>query len=287
LLRLQAGSEIFLRALDTYNDGSRRTVVELRKGKVWAVVEEGAPFEIETPGLVAGVRGTKFRVDAPEGDEPALLKTFEGDVAGITGFEVFEVASGQQLDLEAGVVPLQIDALDEFNLTRDRLITAPKIRSEFPSLTDDTVLSVSGDVDAGSIVTTLFNDKQATFTAEGGTFAVETPLHTGVNIVGVSAVLLEGGKRATILRPVIRTGYDIFFELNEPEVIANAAVRLSGFVNSGSTLVIRGETTQRSVQTETGYFNFSFPLREGENTITLQLITPLGDTREQTLTLTR
>jgi hypothetical protein len=287
LLRLQASSEIFLKNLDTYDDGSRRTVVELRKGKVWAVVEEGDPFEIETLGLVAGVRGTKFRVDAPEGDDPALLKTFEGDVAGITGFETFEVTSGQQLDLEAGVVPLQTDALDEFNLTRDRLITAPRIRSELPSLTNETILTVSGEVDAGSIVTTLFADKQETFIATDGTFSAETPLQTGVNIVGVSAVLLEGGKRATVLRPVIRTGYDIFFELNRPEILAGSAVRLSGFINPGSTLLVRNGTIQRNLTTDTGYFTLSVPLREGENVVTLQLTTPLGDSREQTLTLTR
>lgn len=286
LLRLQADSEIFLKALDTYDDGSRRTVVELRKGKVWAVVEEGSPFEVETLGLVAGVRGTKFRVDAPEGDEPALLKTFEGDVAGITGFETFEVGSGEQLDLEVGVVPLQVDALDEFNLVRDQLITAPKLRSDLPSLTGETILNVSGEVDAGSIVTTLANNEEETFTATDGSFTVETPLQTGVNIVGVSAVLLEGGKRTTILRPIIRTGYDIYFELNEPEIIANAAAKLSGFVNPGSTLVIRNETIQRSITADTGYFDLSFPLREGENVITVQLTTPLGDIREQTLTLT-
>jgi hypothetical protein len=287
LLRLQADSEMVLKNIESYDDGSRRTVVELRKGKVWAVVEEGSPFEIETPGLVAGVRGTKFRVDAPEGDEPALLKTFEGDVAGITGFEVFEVSSGQQLDLEAGVVPLQVDALDEFNLVRDQLITAPKLRSELPSLTGEPVLSVSGEVDAGSIVTTLVNNKAETFEATDGTFSLDEPLHTGVNIVGVSAVLLEGGKRTTILRPVIRTGYDTFFILTEPRIIANTAARLSGFVNPGSTLVVSSETTERSIQTDTGYFDVSFPLREGENTITVQLTTPLGDSRKETLTLTR
>ncbi len=287
LLRLQAESEIVLKSLESYDDGSKRTVVELRQGKVWAVVEEGNPFEIETPGLVAGVRGTKFRVDASQGEEPPLLKTFEGDVAGITGFEIFEVASGQQLDLETGVEPLQVDALDEFNLTRDKLITPPTLRSELPSLTDEAVINIRGDVDAGSIVTTVANTEVATFETGDGTFSEERPLHTGVNIVGVSAVLLEGGKRATILKPVIRTGYDIFFELREPIIIANAAAKLSGFVNPGSTLLIRNETIERTLTTDTGYFTLTVPLREGNNDITVELTTPLGDTREQTFTLTR
>jgi hypothetical protein len=287
LLRLQADSEIFLKSLDNYDNGTKRTVVELRKGKVWAVVEKGSPFEIETPGLVAGVRGTKFRVDAPQDGEPALLKTFEGSVAGISGFEVLEVESGTQLDTATGLAPLQVDALDEFNLTRDKLITAPKLRSDIPSLTSEAVLTVKGDVDAGSLVTTLANGVVTTLEASDGTFTLESPLQTGVNIIGVSAVLLEGGKRATILQPVIRIGYDIFFEINEPKIIANAAVKLSGFINPGSTLTVSSNLTQRSLQTDTGYFSLTFPLREGDNKVTLRLTTPLGDTREQTLTLTR
>jgi hypothetical protein len=284
LLRLQADSEIFLKSLDTFDDGSRRTVVELRKGKVWAVVEEGTPFEIETPGLVAGVRGTKFRVDAPEGDEPALLKTFEGNVAGITGFETFEVNSGEQLDLETGVEPLEVDALDEFNLTRDLLITAPTLESVLPDFTEQVVLTIQGSVDEGSLVTTSANNLTTTLTAGDGTFTEERQLNRGVNIVEVSAVLLEGGKRTTIVKPVIRTGYDIFFELNEPEISGNTAT-LSGFVTPQSTLVILSETTEVTLTPENGYFDIDIPLDTGTTSVTLQLTTPLGDTREQTLTL--
>jgi hypothetical protein len=284
LLRLQADSELFLKSLDTFADGSKRTVVELRRGKVWAVIEDGSPFEIETPGLVAGVRGTKFRVDAPEGDAPPLIKTFEGDVAGITGFEVFEVASGAQLDLEAGIVPLQTDALDEFNLTRDKLITAPTIESTLPDFTQEERLSIQGNVDAGSLVTTRANNLTTTLEAVSGTFSEERQLNRGVNIVEVSAVLLEGGKRASIVKPVIRTGYDIFFELYEPEISGNTAT-LSGFVTPDSTLVIRSSTTEQTLTPRNGYFETELLLSEGETTVTLQLTTPLGDTREQTLTL--
>ncbi len=285
LLRLQADSEIFLHALDSYDDGSRRTVVELRQGKVWAVVEEGAPFEIETPGLVAGVRGTKFRVDAAEGSEPPLLKTFEGEVAGITGFETFEVNAGEQLDLETGVEPLQIDALDEFNLTRDKLITAPTLESTLPDFIEESVLTIRGSVDAGGLVTTVANNETTTLEATTGTFSEERSLNRGVNIVEVSAVLLEGGKRTTIVKPVIRTGYDIFFELNEPIIIGENAT-LSGFVTPESTLVISTERFEETVTPRNGYFELSLPLVAGTTTVTLQLTTPLGDTREQTLTLT-
>lgn len=285
LIRLQADSELALKSLDTFDDGSKRTVVELRKGKAWAVIEKGSPFEIETPGLVAGVRGTKFRIDAPEGDTPPLIKTFEGNVAGIAGFEVFEVTDGTQLDVQTGVGGLQKDALDEFNLTRDKLITAPKIESTLPDFTEEAVLTIQGSVDEGSLVTTIANNKTTTLEAVSGTFAEERQLNRGVNIVEVSAVLLEGGKRATIVKPVIRTGYDIFFELNEPELSSDSA-RLSGFVTPDSTLVISSGTLQETLTPKNGYFEIGIPLSEGPNTVTLQLTTPLGDSREQTLTLT-
>jgi hypothetical protein len=286
LLRLQAESEMVLKSLETFDDGSKRTVVELRKGKVWAVIEEGAPFEIETPGLVAGVRGTKFRVDAPEGDAPPLLKTFEGEVAGITGFEVFEVTSGTQLDLQTGVEELQTDALDEFNLTRDKLITAPTLESQLPDFTENELLSINGTVDAGSLVTTSANNLTTTQEAPDGTFSEERELNRGVNIVEVSAVLLEGGKRSSIAKPVIRTGYDVFFEVNEPVIAGNEAI-LSGFVTPGSTLTIYTETAEVQVTPRNGYFETAVPLAEGTNTFELTLETPLGDFLEQTFTLTR
>lgn len=285
LIRLQADSELALKSLDTFDDGSKRTVVELRKGKAWAVIEKGSPFEIETPGLVAGVRGTKFRIDAPEGDAPPLIKTFEGNVAGIAGFEVFEVTDGTQLDVRTGVGSLQKDALDEFNLTRDKLITAPKIESQLPDFTEEPILSIQGSVDAGSLVTTSANNETTTVEAADGTFNEERQLNRGVNIVEVSAVLIEGGKRATIAKPVIRTGYDIFFELYEPEVSGTTAT-LAGFVTPDSTLVIRSDTTEQTLTPGNGYFETTIQLSEGENVVTLQLTTPLGDTREQTLTLT-
>ncbi|MGL4608282.1 MAG: FecR family protein [Trueperaceae bacterium] len=286
LLRLQEDSEIVLKNLESYEDGSRRTVVELRKGKVWAVVEEGSPFEIETPGLVAGVRGTKFRVDAAADDAPALLKTFEGEVAGIAGFEVFEVSDGKQLDLDAGVGTLQKDALDEFNLARDLLVNAPKLRSEFPAFTDEAVLDLKGSVDEGSIVTTFVDIRQETFTATDGTFAEDVPLKTGVNIVGASAVFVEGGKRSSIIKPVIRSGYDIFFLVNEPELISDTVVKLSGFVNPGSGLFARSAVTAYTSSLPQGYFTIFLPIG-ADNNVSLELTTPLGDTREQTLTVPR
>ena len=123
LIRLQANSEIRLIKLDEYEDGSRHTVLELLSGSVWAVVvNEGQPFEIETPGLVAGVRGTKFRLDAPVGDQPPQLKVFEGLVIGITETRGVPVRPGETYSPDESVEPTVPDEVDDFNLVLDVIV---------------------------------------------------------------------------------------------------------------------------------------------------------------------
>lgn len=122
LIRLQAQSEITLKQLEDYSDGSRRTVLELHRGSVWAVVEtKGQPFEIETPGLVAGVRGTKFRLDAAENGRPPHLKVFEGVVVGLTETWGERVQAGESFTPEEGVAALEPDSSDAFNLELDEV----------------------------------------------------------------------------------------------------------------------------------------------------------------------
>jgi hypothetical protein len=122
LIRLQAQSEITLKQLADYSDGSRRTVLELHRGSVWAVVEtKGQPFEIETPGLVAGVRGTKLRLDAAENGRPPRLKVFEGVVVGMTDTWGESVQAGESFTPEEGVAALEPDSSDTFNLKLDEV----------------------------------------------------------------------------------------------------------------------------------------------------------------------
>ena len=272
LLRLQANTEITLSQAETFDDNSRRTLVTLHKGKIWAVIENGQPFEIETPGLVAGVRGTKFRIDASDGSEDALLKTFEGAVAGIIGFEVVDVETGKQFKPQAGLAELQIDALDEFNLTRDSLISAPDLQLDFPVLTDQGSLLIQGQSDPGSLVISQNGRFESS-----GTFTLEQPLYSGLNIIEVRASLIEGGKEAIIIKPVIRTGPEFIFALREPSIIEDTVI-VSGFVSAGSTLTINAEASSSFVTS--GYFQITVPFTQ---TITLTATSKAG--QQQTLTL--
>jgi FecR protein/Glucodextranase, domain B len=279
LLRLQADTEITLAQSETFADNTRRTLVTLQKGKIWAVIEHGQPFEIETPGLVAGVRGTKFRVDAAQDGADPLLKTFEGTVAGIVGFEIVNVENGKQFEPQVGAVELRKDALDEFNLLRDKLIAAPNLKLEFPIITDQSTITIQGQVDPGSLV----KSNGVTLTATDGAFSLERNLSTGLNIIDIRASLVEGGKEARIIQPVFRVGQDFSFVVNEPTTRGGNAT-LTGYLTSQSTLVITTPLGSQEI-VSSGYFKFILPLTSGSNQITLEATSVTGQTQIESFTL--
>lgn len=210
LIRLQANSELRLKTLEDLEDGLRQTVLELVYGKVWVIVEtRGQPFQIETPGLIAGVRGTKFRLDAPETSEPPLIKTFDGVVAGSTGFETNFVEEGKQFDPVAGIEILQIDALDVFNLSRDELLNLPKLKLKpVPSLVASETLTLTGEVTAG---TTLSLGTQ-TEVANEASFSLSTYLKPGFNLLELYAYAETSPLPSKFVFPVVRTSKDIFVD---------------------------------------------------------------------------
>ncbi|MEM7738811.1 MAG: FecR domain-containing protein [Deinococcota bacterium] len=123
IIRLQADTQATFTNYEDLEDGSRRTVLNLSRGTLWSVVEgERERFEIETVGLVAGVRGTTFRTDAATAGGEAQIKVFEGNIIGLVDGIGTSILEGQQFDPEEGVEVLEPDALDEFNLTRDELL---------------------------------------------------------------------------------------------------------------------------------------------------------------------
>jgi hypothetical protein len=219
------------------------------------------------------VRGTKFRVDAAEHGQDALLKTFEGAVAGIVGFEIIEVENGKQFEPQTGLAELQTDALDDFNLLRDKLISAPNLELDFPVITDQGSIFIQGQTDPGSIV--LGGGKR--LESAEGSFTIEQQLASGFNLVDVRASLAEGGKEARIIQPVIRTGQEFIFALREPEVTEGSII-LSGFVTPGSTLRINSSEGS-SEFTASGYFQITVPRT---NSITLEASSPKGQLKSQT-----
>ena len=256
LVRLQADSQLLLSQLEDLDDGTRRTVLSLTYGKVWAVVEsEGEPFEIETPGLVAGVRGTTFRIDAATGGEDALLKTFEGEVTGIVGFEAVEIEAGEQFEPETGLEPLELDALDSFNIVRDQIVNPPDLQlSEAPTITDEGTLVLEGSVAPASVL------RQGNVVLDGdGEFELEYPLKDGFNLVSVTAQTAPGTATARYYRPVIRATYTPILELLELEP-ADGYMRVIGLATPGAAMSITGaERTYRGRAARTGRFVIHVP----------------------------
>jgi len=88
LIRLQSNTELELVELESALVGpddtaslEETTALNLIKGSIWLVVEsENQNFQISTPGLIAGTRGTTFRVIADESNPS--IKTFNGRVFG-------------------------------------------------------------------------------------------------------------------------------------------------------------------------------------------------------------
>ena len=251
IVRLQADTEVTVHELQEFEDGTRRSRIELHKGKVWAIVEgDGQPFEIETPGLVAGVRGTKLRVDAASEGEPPLVKTFEGEVAAVIGFETVEVEAGEQFDPAVGVEALELDALDEFNLERDVLVVPPELSlAPLPSVTDEAALGVTGRTDAPTV--TVLGEEIAVeemtaeeMTAEEaaeagtveeseGTFEVSVPLKSGFNLIETRAQYVPEGAAAYAAQAVVRSGPDVFLALGEVQQLGSL-VRLFGVATPGA-----------------------------------------------------
>jgi len=128
-LRLGAQARLRVLGLEKLVSGQRKVILMLEQGSAWNVVEKGkGNYELRTATLVAGVRGTTFRVDSD-----GLLKVLEGQVSASTAAGEQPVPSGQQVQ-NGQKGALVLDAIDRFNLERDRLRNAPlKLEGEFPA----------------------------------------------------------------------------------------------------------------------------------------------------------
>ncbi len=130
-LRLGAQGRLRVLGLEKLVGGQRKVILMLEQGSAWNVVEKGkGNYELRTATLVAGVRGTVFRVDSS-----GLLKVLEGQVAASTKEGEQAVPTGQQVQngLRGALV---LDAVDRFNLERDRLRGAAlKLEGGLPTQT--------------------------------------------------------------------------------------------------------------------------------------------------------
>ena len=130
-LRLGAAAHLKVLAVEKLASGGRKVTLLLEQGSAWNVVGKGkGNYELRTATLVAGVRGTVFRVDAD-----GLLKVLEGEVAASTKVGEQPVPSGQQVQ-NGQKESLVLDATDRFDLERDRLRSLPfTLEGTLPSAT--------------------------------------------------------------------------------------------------------------------------------------------------------
>ncbi len=203
LIRLQANTEIELKEWSSFEDNSSRTVLELKQGKVWAIINnDGQPFEIDTPGLIAGVRGTKFRLDSSDESKPPLIKTFEGNVAGINDVGFVEIEAGKQYDPKTGLQELVLDDLDRANLARDELLGKPKlIVKDLNYYTNDSKVLIVGISDADKIIV---NNKE--ISPKDYRFSIEVDLQYGLNYIEIIAKNNDSSSKAIVKQVIVRVG---------------------------------------------------------------------------------
>ena len=201
LIRLQADTELSLKKWADYSDGSSQTVLELKRGKVWAIINNGGqPFEIETPGLIAGVRGTKFRLDSAASDSPPLIKTFEGVVAGVEEDKFTDIEEGRQFDPLAGLGELVFDDIDRFNLERDKQLNKPTLfvgRVDYITNEDHVILKGVSDADKVTVNGKIVRP-------ENNSFTVDISLIKGMNYITVVAENSSSGSKVEIVKAIIR-----------------------------------------------------------------------------------
>jgi hypothetical protein len=171
VIRLPSRTHIELVELDEQN-----VTIELKRGRLWSEVDPNAPrghFQIRTPNVVAGVRGTIFRV-SDELDKGMNIAVLEGAV---------QVASRKaqiQMTVPANkMVQVSPDG------TLSPLIDLPEaIRSEYVAWeqwADDSIASLGGV--GGAVAEGILRDTAASNAAWGAAMA-EGNYYVGLNKLG-------------------------------------------------------------------------------------------------------
>ena len=161
VIRLESGSEVEVAELE-YKEGKiKNAVVSLVFGRIWASVEpvgsEGE-FKVETPSLVAAIRGTEFEVIYTNGVNVVYVFSGAVTVALSSDLSVIkEVKTGErfviredfaQEDFEKGPSPFDIDRNDDwviFNIGMSGIGGQEVIVSPSPDLSEE---NLDGQVSA-------------------------------------------------------------------------------------------------------------------------------------------
>lgn len=190
------------------DDEESRLRIDL--GKIWLRLREAltgkSKFEVETPTVVAAVRGTVFSVAVAD-DGTSQVEVLEGEVeiAGrdgaatrLTSGSCTEIAPGQEA-LETQ--PLSADQLATWE--QQASMVGPFLRVDSPVdgvLIEEGSCAVAGRAEPGAQV---FVNGGKVELSRDSEFSVEVPLEAGLNIIVVTARDRDN-REATILRTVPR-----------------------------------------------------------------------------------
>jgi len=179
-------------------------------GKIWLRLRQAltgkSKFEVETPTVVAAVRGTVFSVAVAE-DGTSDIEVLEGEVAvtgrdgaatTLTGGSRTAIAPGQQA---AETQPLSAEELEEWQ--RQICMIGPFLEVGSPTdgvLLEEASCTVSGRAEPGSQV--LVNGSRVELSKQWE-FSVTVPLAAGVNTIVVTA-RDSANREAMIVRTVPR-----------------------------------------------------------------------------------
>ncbi|MDI6792772.1 MAG: FecR domain-containing protein [bacterium] len=122
--RLGDETDAEIEKLPKGNDDQFRIGISL--GKIWSTVKKltgGRKFEVATPAAVAGVRGTRFRVDVDENGKTKVavhegvvnVRTAKSEKDVSAGYEVVVFLQGNLTNIN----PLSLDKWDNWNKKRD------------------------------------------------------------------------------------------------------------------------------------------------------------------------
>ncbi|UCC68494.1 MAG: FecR domain-containing protein [Armatimonadota bacterium] len=189
-------------------EGEARLRVDL--GKVWLRLRQAltgkSKFEVETPTVVAAVRGTVFSV-AVTGDGTSEIEVFEGKV-GIAGRDgaATTLTAGSRTAIAPGqqtveTQPLTPEELDEWQ--KRACLIGPFLEVASPTdgvLLDEASCAVSGRAEPGSQV---FVNGSRVELSKKGEFSVTVPLAAGVNTIVVTA-RDAANREVTVVRTVPR-----------------------------------------------------------------------------------
>lgn len=172
---------------------SETSLFRLQRGKVWTWVRRlltsDSRFEIQTPGAVAGVRGTVFSV-AVEENGHTRVAVLEGRVSVRSRWEEWTLWSGQAWETEARRVrPLSPSEQEEWKRLEGRQGPPLNLESPPPRWTLEPFLQLRGSTEPDAF---LFLNGQPWALQPQGRFEARVPLRKGLNRLELRAVARDG-----------------------------------------------------------------------------------------------